>query len=69
MGWNIFCGNGLSRSNAPNLPQHHWHLNKQALIDADYLDTLPVPIKIKAHKNEKGYYQIDSYFFELVERG
>lgn len=54
----------LKSINAPNLPQHHWHLNKQALIDADYLDTLPVPIKIKAHKNEKGYYQIDSYFFE-----
>lgn len=49
-----------------NLPRHHWHLDKIKIQSMDFLNTLPRPISIIAHKNEKGYYQIDSYQFEKV---
>jgi len=49
-----------------NLPKHHWHLDKNKIQSFDFLNTLPMPVSIIAHKNEKGYYQIDSYQFEKV---
>ena len=49
-----------------DIPKHHWHLDKNKIQSVDFLDALPKPIGIIAHKNEKGYYQIDSYQFEKV---
>lgn len=50
-----------------NIPDHHWHLDKTLLQSQEWLDTLPRPTSIKAHKNEKGYWSIDQYTFLASE--
>jgi hypothetical protein len=47
-----------------DVPKHHWHLDKNKIQSVDFLDALSKPIAIIGHKNEKGYYQIDSYQFD-----
>jgi ribosomal protein L32 len=54
----------LKSVNAKGLPDKHWNMNKEGLQSQEWLDTIPKPIAIKAHLNEKGYYQIDSYTFQ-----
>jgi len=50
-----------------NIPDHHWHLDKTLLQNHEWLDNLPRPVKIKAHKNERGYWSIDQYTFQYSE--
>lgn len=54
----------LKSVGAKGLPDKHWNMNKESLQIQEWLDTIPKPIAIKAHLNEKGYYQIDSYSFQ-----
>ena len=54
----------LKSVGAKGLPDKHWNMNKEGLQSQEWLDTIPKPISIKAHLNEKGYYQIDSYTFQ-----
>jgi len=54
----------LKSVGANGLPDKHWNMNKEGLQSQEWLDTIPKPIAIKAHINEKGYYQIDSYSFQ-----
>ena len=54
----------LKSVGAKGLPDKHWNMNKEGLQSQEWLDTIPKPIAIKAHLNEKGYYQIDSYSFQ-----
>jgi len=48
---------------AQGVPKHHWDLNKEMLQSREWLDTLPSPKTIKAHRNDKGYFVIDEYNF------
>ena len=54
----------LKSIGAKGLPDKHWNMNKEGLQSQEWLDTIPKPIAIKAHINEKGYYHIDSYSFQ-----
>lgn len=54
----------LKSVGAKGLPDKHWNMNKEGLQSQEWLDTIPKPIAVKAHINEKGYYQIDSYSFQ-----
>jgi hypothetical protein len=54
----------LRKLGVSNVPENHWSINKVRLQSSEWLDSIPRPSKIKCHKNEKGYYIIDSYEFE-----
>lgn len=50
--------------NAPHIPPNPWLLNKALLQTEEYLGSISKPEKIKAHKNEKGYWTVVQYTFQ-----
>ena len=54
----------LKKIGARGIPNNHWSVDKIRMQTQDWLDDLPQPQRIKCHKNENGFYVIDSYGFD-----
>lgn len=57
----------LREIKAKDLPPNPWLLNKDALQQEEYLISIPSPMTVKAHKNEKGFWTIVQYTFPVKQ--